>query len=252
MIVGNGRPNGHFTPCEQCPLKTLPCLRAFTASELDFVKQFKIDELHVDAGASFLHEGARAEHLYTILSGWAFRYKMLDDGRRQILNFALPADMVGLQGTVMNEMEHSVEALTPLTLCVFPRAKLYELYSQFPTLAFDITWLAAREEQLIDEHLVSLGRRTALERIAYLLLTLFARAQELRLVKDGSVQFPFTQQHLADALGMSLVHTNKTLKRLLATKAVSWKGRAFEVRDRAALAAIAGGDVSLHTPRPFI
>ena len=135
---------------------------------------------------------------------------------------------------------------------MFPRAKLYELYSQFPTLAFDITWLAAREEQLIDEHLVSLGRRTAMERTAFLLLHLFVRAQELGMVKDGVCQLPFTQQHLADALGLSLVHTNKTLKRLLATKAVSWKGRGLEVRDRAALAAIAGSDVSLHKPRPFI
>jgi CRP-like cAMP-binding protein len=252
MIVGNGRQNGGYTPCEQCPLRPLPCLREFTPDELAFVKQFKIDELHVEPGASFLREGARSEHLYTVLHGWAFRYKMLDDGRRQILNFALPADMVGLQGTLMHEMEHSVEALTPLTLCVFPRSKLYDLYSQFPSLAFDITWLAAREEQLIDEHLVSLGRRTALERTAYLLLHLYARAQELRLVKDGGIQFPFTQQHLADALGMSLVHTNKTLKRLLASKAVSWRGRAFEVLDRAMLVELAGDDVPKRGPRPFI
>ena len=227
MIVGNGRPNGHITPCEQCPLRGHSCLREFTPDELAFVKKFKIDELHVEAGASFLREGARSEHLYTVLSGWAFRYKMLDDGRRQILNFALPADMVGLQGTLMHEMEHSVEALTPLTLCVFPRSKLYDLYSRFPTLAFDITWLAAREEQLIDEHLVSLGRRTALERTAFLLLHLFVRAQDVGLTKNGAIQFPFTQQHLADALGMSLVHTNKTLKRLLASKAISWKGPGF-------------------------
>lgn len=252
MIVGSGRPNGYFTPCEQCPHRRLTCLREFTPDELAFVKQFKIDELHVEAGASFLREGAGAEHLYTVLNGWAFRYKMLDDGRRQILNFALPADMVGLQGSLMHEMEHSVEALTPLTLCVFPRSKLYDLYRQFPSLAFDITWLAAREEQLIDEHLVSLGRRTAFERTAYLLLHLFARAQELGLVRENTIQFPFTQQHLADALGMSLVHTNKTLKRLLASKAVSWKNRVFEVLDRQALADVAGEDPPRRNLRPFI
>ena len=179
---------------------------------------------------SFLREGARSDHLYTVLSGWAFRYKMLADGRRQILNYALPADMVGLQGSLMHEMEHSVEALTPLTLCVLPRAKLWELYSKFPSLAFDITWLAAREEQLIDENLVSVGRRTALERTAYLLLHLFVRTEEAGLIKDSSVQFPLTQQHLADTLGMSLVHTNKTLKRLSASQRRSLEGPG--VRDR--------------------
>jgi CRP/FNR family transcriptional regulator len=77
MIVGNGRPNGHFTSCEQCPLRKRPNLREFSAEELAFVKTFKTDELRVEAGASFL----RDDYLYTVLSGWAFRYKMLDDGR---------------------------------------------------------------------------------------------------------------------------------------------------------------------------
>lgn len=252
MILGNARPTGPYTPCENCPLRKRPSLRAFTAEELNFVKKFKVDELHVDAGASFLSQGVSSEHLYTVLSGWAFRYKMLDDGRRQILNYALLADMVGLQGTLMREMEHSVEALTPLVLCVFPRSKLWDLYANFPSLAFDLTWLAAREEQLIDEHLVSLGRRTALERTAFLLLHLYVRADEAGLAKNGTIQFPFTQQHLADTLGMSLVHTNKTLKRLQVSKAIRWKDRVFEMFDRSALAAIAGDDVSPRQSRPFI
>ena len=252
MILGNARPNGRFTPCELCPLRKRSSLREFTAEELQFVKTFKVDELSVEPGMSFLREGARSDHLYTVLRGWAFRYKVLDDGRRQILNYALPADMVGLQGTLMREMQHSVEALTPLVLCVFPRSKLWDLYSRLPSLAFDITWLAAREEQLIDEHLVSLGRRTALERTAFLLLHLFSRAEEAGLVKDASIQFPFTQQHVADTLGMSLVHTNKTLKRLFLTQAVRWKDRVFEVLDRTALVKIAGSGVNQNVPRPFI
>jgi CRP-like cAMP-binding protein len=252
MAFTNGQPNGGFTPCDHCALRKRPSLREFSAEELAFVKTFKTDELRIDAGTSFLCEGTRSEYLYTVLNGWAFRYKVLDDGRRQILNYALPADMLGLQGALMNEMEHSVEALTPLVLCVFPRAKLWDLYSRLPSLAFDITWLAAREEQLIDEHLVSLGRRTALERVAYLLLHLFVRAEESGLVNGGFIQFPFTQQHLADALGMSLVHTNKTLKRLFITKAVRWKDRVFEMVDRPALASIAGSDVTKARPRPFI
>jgi CRP/FNR family transcriptional regulator len=252
MIVGNGRLSNPYTPCDQCPLRRRPTLREFTPEELAFVKLFKVDELRVDAGASFLSEGAPAEHLYTVLSGWAFRYKMLDDGRRQILNYALPADMVGLQGALMREMEHSVEALTPLVLCVFPRAKLWDLYSKFPSLAFDITWLAAREEQLIDEHLVNLGRRSALERTAYLLQHLFVRAEEAGMVKNGTIQFPFTQQHLSDTLGMSLVHTNKTIKRLMASNAIRWKDRVFEMVNRNALAEIAGESATPREGRPFI
>jgi CRP-like cAMP-binding protein len=177
---------------------------------------------------------------------------MLDDGRRQILNYALPADLLGLQGSLTREMEHSVEALTPVTLCVFPRAKLWDLYSRAPSLAFDVTWLAAREEMLIDENLLSVGRRNAIERAAYLLLHLFERAKEVGLAKDRSIQFPFTQQHLADTLGMSLVHTNKTLKRLSASQAVRWKDRVFEITDMETLRRIAGDDARQAKPRPFI
>ena len=250
--IGHSRLNGHGISCDQCPLRLRKSLREFDVEELAFVKQFKVDELYIDPGISFLHQGARSDYLYTVLSGWAFRYKMLEDGRRQILNYALPADLIGLQGAVMAEMDHSVEALTPLTLCVLPRAKLWELYSKFPSLAFDITWLAAREEQLIDENLVNLGRRTALERTAYLLLHLFVRTEEAGLIEDSSVQFPLTQQHVADTLGMSLVHTNKTLKRLTATDVVSWKERRLRLLDRAGLEEIAGDVGSQRRPRPFI
>lgn len=250
--IGHSRPNGHGVSCDQCPLRMQAALREFNADELGFVKQFKVDELYVDSGISFLHEGSRSDYLYTVLSGWAFRYKMLEDGRRQILNYALPADLVGLQGTLMEEMDHSVEALTPMTLCVLPRAKLWELYSKLPSLAFDITWLAAREEQMTDENLVSLGRRTALERTAYLLLHLFVRAEEVGLTHDNVIQFPFTQQHVADTLGLSLVHTNKTLKRLTVSRAVQWKDRQFTVLDRAGLERIAGDDGRQQRPRPFI
>jgi CRP/FNR family transcriptional regulator len=249
MVMPN---NGRITPCAQCPLRTRKSLRDFTPDELVFVQAFKSDEITIPAGASFLRQGTRNEQLFTVLSGWAFRYKMLDDGRRQILNFALPADLVGLQGSLMEEMEHSVEALTDVRLCVFPRERLWDLYSKFPSLAFDVTWLAAREEQLLDEHLLTLGQRTALERTAYVLLLLFVRAQEIGMTSGKNIQFPFTQQHLADTLGMSLVHTNKTLKRLYAEGVVRWKDRIFELLDRDGLVRIAGSDVETKRRRPFI
>lgn len=234
-------------------MRARECLRDFSAKELEFVATFKSGELNVEAGTSVLLQGTNSAHLYTLLSGWAFRYKTLPDGRRQILNYALPGDLLGLQGSVSDEMQHSVEALTDLLLCVFPREKLWELYTNYPTLAFDVTWLAAREEQMLDENLLNIGRRTSLERTAYLLMHLFVRAEEIGLTKNNAIQFPFTQQHIADTLGMSLVHTNKTLKRLSASKAVRWKDKQFEIVDRDALAEIAGYETTQpRAKRPFI
>ena len=117
----------------------------------------------------------------------------------------------------------------------------------------DVTWIAAREEQLLDEGLLSVGRRTAMERLAYLLLAMFQRAEEVGLTKGNSIQFPFTQQHVADTLGMSLVHTNKTLQRLSATKTMRWKERKFEILDREALTRIANYEKpEPRARRPFI
>jgi CRP-like cAMP-binding protein len=246
-------PSGRKVPCEKCPLRGVHALRDFSAKELEFVSNFKSGELKVEAGTNILLQGTNSAHLYTILSGWAFRYKTLPDGRRQILNYALPSDLIGLQGSINNEMQHSVEALTDTTLCVFPREKLWSLYADYPTLAFDITWLAAREEKILDEHLLSVGRRSAMERLAYLLLALFDRAADVGLTKAEAIQFPFTQQHVADTLGLSLVHTNKTLQRLMATKTLRWKDRKFEILDRPALVEIAKYErPDSRDRRPFI
>jgi CRP/FNR family transcriptional regulator len=238
--------------CEKCPLRAEKALREFAPEEIKFVDSFKSGELTAAAGTTLLLEGTNSAHLYTVLSGWAIRYKMLPDGRRQILNFVLPADFLGLQGSVLGEMQHSVEALTDMLLCVFPRERLWELYRNHPSLAFDLTWIASREEQFLDEYLLGVGRRKALERVAFVLLHLFLRAEQVGLTTRDKVQFPFTQQHLADALGMSLVHTNKTLRRLTASKAVRWKNRTFEILDRDALTAMAGYQMSDRQPRPFI
>jgi CRP/FNR family transcriptional regulator len=251
-MVKSALASGRQVPCGQCPLRAKSVFRSFTAEELAFVSEFKSGEMNAEAGTTLYLEGTNSAHLYTLLSGWAFRYKTLPDGRRQILNFVLPGDFLGLQASVINEMQHSVETLTDALLCVLPRDKLWDLYTHYPSLAFDLTWLAAREEQMIEEQLVSVGRRHALERVAFVLLHLYVRAADLGLATGNKIQFPFTQQHLADTLGMSLVHTNKTLRRLVDRKLVNWKDKVFEIADRDELAKIAIFDVRDKRPRPLI
>lgn len=240
------------TPCEQCPLKQFKPFRSFSSEELSFVSGFKTGELRTDSGATVLVEGAHSAHLYTILEGWAFRYKILEDGGRQILNYAMPGDLIGLQGSLMGEMQHSVEALTPLTLCVFERDRMTELFEKHPTLAYDLTWIASREEAILDEHLLSIGRRSALERAAYLLAFLQKRAMAVNLVGQNSGTLPITQQHVADTLGLSIVHTNKTLRKLANQGMIKWLDRGCEVIDADGLAGIANWEYEISTDRPFI
>jgi CRP-like cAMP-binding protein len=240
------------TSCANCPVRKLKSFRDFTSPELEFVSKFKAGEMSVEAGTNFLNEGAHSAHLFTVLSGWAFRYKMLEDGRRQILNYAMPADLLGLQGSIIGEMQHSVEALTPLVLCVFERDRINELYRKHPGLAYDLTWMAAREERILDEHLLSIGRRTAIERAAYLLSYLQLRSKVSGPLASNDNRLPITQQHVADTLGLSIVHTNKTLKKLSAKGLIKWLDRGCVVLDVDGLLEISGWKPEPTSGRPFI
>lgn len=240
------------TECMNCPLGQFEVFREFENGELDFVSEFKTGELSADRGATVMVEGAHSAHLYTVLKGWAFRYKILEDGRRQILNYAVPGDLVGLQGSVMGEMQHTVEALTPVTLCVFERDRLSELFSNYAGLAYDITWIAAREESILDEHLLSVGRRSALERAAYLLAFLQRRGKSVGLINKNDPTIPITQQHVADTLGLSIVHTNKTLRKLANRKMLQWLDKGCEVLNEEGLAEIADWTPQPIDNRPYV
>lgn len=240
------------TPCVQCPLRKLDAFRKFSAEELEFVAAFKSGELRLEAGNAIFSEGTNSPHLYTVLSGWAFKYKTLVDGRRQILNYALPGDFIGLQASIFDSIGHSVEALSDVVLCVFPREKLWPLFEKYAGLAFDVTWLAAREETILGDYLVSVGQRSATERLAFILLNLFQRARQSGLARGGTVDFPFTQEHLADTAGFSLVHTNKTLKRLRTTGLFKWNGPTFEMLDEEKMAEYVGIAVPADGVRPFL
>lgn len=242
-------------PCERCPLRKLKIFRPFTAEELSFVSVLKTGELRAEAGTMLFLEGTSSAHLYTVLSGWAFRYKLLPDGRRQILNYCFPGDFIGLQASVMNEMQHSIEALSDMVLCVFQREGLWRLFETHAGLSFDVTWLAARSEQILDQQLLSIGRRTALERCAHLLLVLAQRAEEVAPVARApteKVRIPVTQQHVADTLGLSLVHTNRTLGRLIRERVIRWREQEFEILNRKRLAELAGDEGGEPQVRPLL
>jgi CRP-like cAMP-binding protein len=200
--------------CFDCALRACGLFKPVTPNELGAINDIKRDHIAVPAGTEIIRSGDESPEIYTLYSGWAFRFKTLADGRRQILNFLLPGDLVGLQAAMFDAAQHGIEALTNVQLCLLPRRKIWALFNEMPSLAFDIAWLGSREESYVDENLTSAGRRTAAERTAALIIMLYKRARALGLSSGGTFAFPLTQQHIADALGMSLVHTNKTLARL--------------------------------------
>jgi CRP-like cAMP-binding protein len=213
-------------------LRSLPLFLPDKREDIVLIQSLKRGESTFAPGATLIAEGQTDAGLYTLIEGWAFRYKTLSDGRRQILNFLLPGDFVGVQQKMTDAASHGVEAITEVHACTFTRNALWELHQKQPALGFNITWITAHEESLVDDNLLSAGRRTAEERIATALILLYKRSKALKGVglpassgsqksrratkqaRSTAVFFPLTQQHLADALGLSLAHVNKTLRRL--------------------------------------
>ncbi|WP_297771389.1 Crp/Fnr family transcriptional regulator [uncultured Roseovarius sp.] len=241
------------TPCRDCPLRKLSLFAPMSDREVDFMQDFKTGELKVDPGTTLMLEGSNSPQLYTVLDGMGLRYKTLLSGKRQVLNIVLPGDFVGLQAGVMKEMQHSVEATTAMTLCVFDRKSLWALFRDQPERAYDLTWIAAIEEHFLGETLALLGHMSGIERIARAFVRLHDRGVALGLVAGADMPLPYRQQDLADALGLSLVHTNKTLKHLRETGVVSWVHGTLRVLDYDRLCEIAALDeASPLVTRPLI
>lgn len=187
-----------------------PAFLAKTEHDIAWTQKLRSGQRRMGAGEELIYAGQTDAELYTLFSGWAFRHQTLSDGRRQILNFFLPGDLIGFQASLTAASEHSVETLTEIVVCVFPRRKVWRIFREAPELAFQLAWLGAREEGLVDISLTSVGQLSARERMAALILSLYRRAAHLGLVEGDTFDFPLRREHLSDALGLSLVHTIKT------------------------------------------
>lgn len=247
----DGAPQGQV-PCHQCHLRDCPGLRDHSAEDLTRIQAFKSGEIDLDRGSQALIQGAQSAHVYTVLEGVLIRYRLMDNGQRQIINFHFPGDLVGLQATLHEPMQHSVEALTPARLCVFPRDGVIDFISDNASLAYDVVWLAAKEESALENHIVSLGTRNARERIAYLAVFLLHRGSETCVADGHRMQLPVTQRQIADMLGLSLVHTNRSIQTLRREGLVEWSLDQIHIPDLKAAREYTQFDASAMKRRPFI
>ena len=240
------------TNCENCPLRQLDLFEDMTNEEVQFMSKFKTGEFVAQPGTELLTESASSSHLYTALEGMGLRYKTLEDGSRQVVGFVLPGDFIGLQSGVMKEMKHSVEATTPMRMCVFNRSELWDLFKQQPRRAFDLTHVAATEEFLLGEMLAAVGQMDGIAKIAWVLNRFFQRLTALGLNENDQVPLPYRQQDIADAMGLSLVHTNKTLAKLRAQGVVTWSEDMLTVHRPDELAALGFSKDIMPIRRPLI
>lgn len=165
-------------------------------------------------GVDLVHQGQSNQTAYILAKGWVCSYKLLANGGRQIVDFQIPGDFLGLRSVLFRTADHNVEPVTPVEASEVIISDLLSAFADTPRLATAVLWAASRDEAMVVEHLVGIGRRNALERTAHYLLEFGARLKLVGLGTKTGYACPLSQYLLADALGLSAVHVNRVLRQL--------------------------------------
>jgi CRP-like cAMP-binding protein len=193
----------------------------------------------VRPGQEIVSEGKRCNSIFLITDGIAIRYRILRDGQRHILNVVLPGDFAGAVSCRFESALYSIKTLTQATMSSIPLANLIRLFDSHPRLAIKLFWAFSCESTMLAEHLIALGRRSALERVAHFLLELLTRLQDLGLADQHSFRLPLTQEMISDALGLSIPYVNRVLQQLRQDGLVTIKDRTVTVENIEELSALA-------------
>ena len=194
---------------------------------------------NIRSGQEIISEGKRCSTVFLIADGIAIRFRILRDGQRQILNFLLPGDLAGITSCRFDNALYSVRMLTPGVVTPVPVARLLGLFETHPQQAAQLFWSLAADTAILAEHLIAVGRRSALERIAHLLLELHTRLREVGLADERRYRLPLTQEMISDALGLSIPYVNRLLQQLRQDGLVTIKDQLVVIEDMEDLAALA-------------
>lgn len=200
---------------ENSPIvRKLGAFVALSDAELSLLDAFHNRRRSFVAGRDLIHQGQSDQAVYILAAGWACSHKLLSDGQRQIVDFQIPGDFLGLRCVLFHASDQSIEPVTDIEVTEVPLASLLETFARAPRLAMAVLWAASRDEAMVVEHLIDIGRRDAAQRMAHFLLELGARLSLVGMANKSGYACPLTQYLLADALGLSAVHVNRVLRQL--------------------------------------
>jgi CRP-like cAMP-binding protein len=200
-------------------------------SERQLVESLTGRSLSLPPNRLLVDKGEVGVVLYRIASGWAYRYRNSGNGCRQILDFLMPGEIVGLQAALLGVLDHSVRSLTPLHVSTLDARLVGEAFRSEPNLALRLSRHAAAEAARVDETLTVIGCSDAVGRIAFLMLSLYRRQAARAEIDPLACPFPLRRQHLADALGLTGAHINRTLNRLREEDVAVLDNHLLSIRD---------------------
>jgi CRP-like cAMP-binding protein len=193
-------------------------------------------------GRDMVHQGQANQAAYILSSGWVCSYKLQPGGTRQIVDFQIPGDFLGLRSVLLRTSDHSFEPIVDIEAAEVLTRDLLNAFAETPRLATAILWAASRDEAMVVEHLVGVGRREADARMAHFLLELGSRLSLVGLGSKEGYDCPLTQYHLADVLGLSAVHVNRVLRQLREAGLLTFREGRVTFHDLKRLVGLAGFD----------
>ena len=204
-----------MTPFATNPLtRKLSAFVALSDAELGVLERLQQRRRSFAEGRDMVHQGQSDQAAYILCEGWVCSYKIQPDGTRQIVDFQIPGDFLGLRSVLLRTSDHSFEPIVQIEAAEVLKSNLLVALTETPRLAAAILWAASRDEAMVVEHLVGIGRRDADVRMAHFLLELGSRLALVGMGTKEGYDCPLTQYHLADALGLSAIHVNRVLRQL--------------------------------------
>ena len=228
----------------------LHAIASLSEAGADRVAALPITVQNLAGGRTIVHDGEEIDQCCILVDGYLYRHKIGPEGKRQIVSWHVPGDIPDLYSLHLHPMDHNITTLGPAVVGFVKHEPFRAMLANSPNLT-DIFW----RETLVDsavfrEWVVSLGKRSALARIAHMLCELVSRLDVVGLVKGDSFQFPASQTDIADATGMTPVHANRMIQQLRANELIEWDGAAITIRDPARLKEVGEFDESyLHFRR---
>nr|WP_245214984.1 Crp/Fnr family transcriptional regulator [Pararoseomonas indoligenes] len=173
-------------------------------------------------GDDLVRDGDRPRECCLLLEGFACRYKLMPDGRRQIMSFHTPGDIPDLQSLHLGVMDHALSAIVPTSAAFLQHSDIRDLTQRFPGLLHAFWRDTLVDGAIFREWMIGMGRREAYQRLAHLLCEMMLRFKAVGLVSDQSFNMPVTQAEVGDALGLSTVHVNRVLQKLRENGLITW------------------------------
>ena len=208
--------------------------------DIGLLEALCLPEGRLRAGVNIVVEGEIPRSLFVVARGMACRYRLMPDGRRQILTILLPGDLFGLARFLLHPMDHFVAAMGPTRIAAIGREAVIDIIANRPRIGAALWWSVMQEEAMLRERIVALGRRSARGRVAYLLCEIVWRQRAVSIAEDHAVRLPFTQTDLGDMLGLTSVHTNRVLQGFRRDELITLDRRRLTLLDIERLQAIAG------------